>query len=215
MDQTILLEINRTWTAPWLDRVMATTSSWDFWWPILIVIGLLVLWRGGFHARSMLVCGGLAILMTDAITVRNSKQLVGRPRPPATMEGVRQVDLAKAKPRLLALAMPLQERISKTPKKIGRGGAFPSGHAANNFAIATVVFVFYRRWGWLCYLPAAVVAYSRVYIGAHWPSDVLISSLLGAGVTCLTLAAANFVWMRWGGKIVPTLHRNHPVLIAS
>jgi undecaprenyl-diphosphatase len=215
MEQTILWHVNRAWTSPAWDRVMATASSWDLWWPILVIIGLLVLWRGGFHGRAMLVSLGLTILVVDGIFVNSTKKLVQRPRPHAAMEGVRQVDLAKARPRLLAIHLPLQEKISKAPGLHPRGGSFPSGHTANNFAMATVVFLFYRRWGWVIYLPAALVSYSRLYVGAHWPTDVVTTAFLAVGLSLWTVALLAWLWHRLAPRFVPTLAARHPQLLPA
>ena len=55
------------------------------------------------------------------------------------------------------------------------------------FALATVVALFHRRWGIAAFALAALVAWSRIYVGAHWPSDVPpsigIGILLGWGVS--------------------------------
>lgn len=197
---------------------MATVSSWDFWWPILLVAGIIVVIRGGFRARAMLLCCGLSILVTDAFVVSNLKDLVGRPRPHMILDGVRELDLGKAKPRFMGLFLPLQDSISTAGILPMHGGSFPSGHAANNFAIATVVTVFYRRFGWLFFLPASLVAYSRVYVGSHWPTDVVISAFLGSACAIFTLCILQWIWGRWGkwaDRIRPGLHDRHPSLFGE
>jgi undecaprenyl-diphosphatase len=215
MEQTILWYLNRAWTNPALDRIMATASSWDLWWPILLVVGLLVLWRGGFRGRAMLVCLGLSILVVDGIFVNTTKKLVERPRPHNALEGVRQVDLAKAHPRVLALPQPLQERFSQAPSENPRGRSFPSGHTANNFVFATVVFLFYRRWGWLLFLPAGLVSYSRIYVGAHWPTDVVTTAFLAVGLTLWTVALLAWLWPRLAARFAPALAARHPQLVPT
>jgi undecaprenyl-diphosphatase len=143
------------------------------------------------------------------------KQAVGRPRPNDSLEGVRSLDLAHVNPRFLAVMQPL--RVSYSEARIGSqgGNSFPSGHAANNCAVAAVSMVFFRRWGWLVFLPASLVAYSRIYVGSHWPLDVLVSCLIGAGVGVLTAAAMEAIWRRWAGKWVPNLRENHPSLLTA
>jgi undecaprenyl-diphosphatase len=215
MDQQLLFLINHTWAHPALDRLMAVMSSFDFWWPFLVAAGVAAALFGGFRMRAMLLTAGLAIAMTDAVAVRMLKDAVGRPRPHEVLEGVRTLDLAFARPRFLALAMPLREDYSVARIRPPRGNSFPSAHAANNFAVAAVCAAFFRRWGWLLLLPAGLVAYSRVYVGSHWPLDVVVSSLLGLGVGLLMVAAIEALWRRWGGRCTPAWHAKHPSLLAA
>jgi len=143
------------------------------------------------------------------------KGAVGRPRPHDMVAGVRTLDLARAKPRFLAITKPLQEEISVAKIRGAAGNSFPSGHASNNFAVAAVVFCFYRRWGWVAFLPAALVSYSRIYVGAHWPLDVLTSCLIGAGIGFLVVALLEVVWRRWAGRVAPRFSAQHPSLLAA
>ena len=213
MDQDAFYLINHSWAHPALDTAMAVASSWDFWWPFLAVGGLAILAFGGFRARMMLLALGLSVGMTDAVVVNSLKHLVGRLRPHEMLVGARTLDLAKAKPRFLARGKPLKEEYSHPEKRPMRGNSFPSGHAANNFAMATVVALFYRRWGWLAFLPASIVAYSRIYVGSHWPADVLVSCFLGAGTALAVVAGLAAVWRNWGGRWFPSWHAKHPLLL--
>lgn len=215
MDQQLLFLINHTWAHPALDRLMAVMSSFDFWWPFVVAVGAAAALFGGFRMRAMLLTAGLAIGMTDAVAVRMLKDAVGRPRPHEVLEGVHTLDLALARPRFLALAMPLREDYSVARIRPPRGNSFPSAHAANNFAVAAVCAAFFRRWGWLLFVPAMLVAYSRVYVGSHWPLDVLVSSLLGLGIGLLVVAAVEALWRRWGGRCTPAWHAKHPSLLAA
>jgi len=215
MDQTLLYLINREWARPWLDGPMAVASSWALWWPLLVIGIACVLIFGRFKGRAFILCCGLSILFVDAFTVNSLKKLVGRPRPHSIMPEIRQVDLARTHPRILAIGKPLSVSISTPSIRPVRGGSFPSGHAANNFAIATVMTVFFRRWGWLMYFPAVIVSYSRVYVGVHWPSDILISWFLSIGVTLLVLAGLSWLWRTQMGRFFPNFHQRHPELIPT
>ena len=215
MDQQILFLINHDWAPRALDRVMAVMSSLDFWWPFLIAVAVVAAIWGGFRMRMMLLTAGLAIALTDALVVRTLKDLVGRPRPHEMLAGVRTLDLAPTRPRFLALVKPLKEEYSGARIRPPRGNSFPSAHAANNFAVATVCAVFFRRWGWLLFLPAILVAYSRVYVGSHWPFDVIVSCLLGLGLGLLVVVGVEALWRRWGGSFLPQLHTAYPSLLSA
>jgi undecaprenyl-diphosphatase len=215
MDQQILFLINHDWAHRGLDPVMAVMSSLDFWLPLLLAAALVAAIWGGFRMRMMLLTAGLTLAITDALVVRTLKDLVGRPRPHEMLAGVRTLDLAAAAPRLLALTKPLKEEYSGARIRPPRGNSFPSAHAANNFAVATVCALFFRRRGWLLFLPAILVAYSRVYVGSHWPLDVLVSCLLGLGIALLVVAGTEAFWRRWGGWWLPRWHTAYPSLLAA
>ena len=95
------------------------------------------------------------------------------------------VELAKARPKFLTLFKPVKIRYSGERDQDRSGPSFPSGHVTNNMTVALVLAFFFRRWGWLYFLVAAAIAWSRVYLGAHWPSDVLATFFLAAGETAL------------------------------
>jgi membrane-associated phospholipid phosphatase len=65
------------------------------------------------------------------------------------------------------------------------GHAFPSGHALNSALAVTIAVMVFRNW-WPLWLIPALTAISRVWLGVHWPSDVVAGLLLGAAVPLLT-----------------------------
>lgn len=58
--------------------------------------------------------------------------------------------------------------------------SFPSGHAAAAFAAATALYCFNKKWGSVALILAAVMSFSRLYLGVHYPTDVFIGAAIGA-----------------------------------
>ena len=82
-------------------------------------------------------------------------------------------------------------------------GSFPSGHATVSFACATVLSFYAPRAAPAFYLLAAAIAWSRVYVGVHYPLDVLGGAALGLGIA---------IALRW---LTATLRRSRPVTRAD
>lgn len=212
MDKTLLLFINREWTNPFLDWLMATFTSFDVWLPILLVVVLLLLWRGNFQARSFVIVTLLTIGFTDGVFTQSMKKLINRPRPTQALAEVREVSLEKATPAILGVWEPVQVSLSEPPEGPVIGRSFPSGHAMNNTVIATLAVLFFGRLGALYIIPAGIVSYSRIYCGSHWPSDVIVSIVLGVGFSLTLASIVNFVYKRLVSRWFPKLYRDHPSL---
>jgi undecaprenyl-diphosphatase len=177
-DLSLLHQINTAWSHPVLDWLMPALSAIEAWLPLIIVVVFITAWRGGKRARLMLLCLGVAIGLGDGVISNTLKKTIGRVRPRDAMESVIVRDLGIASPAVMRL---FEKPVIKPGEPNGQmhGKSFPSSHTINMFAAATVIACFYRRAGLLMYLLAAAVAYSRIYCGAHWPSDIPPSMALG------------------------------------
>ncbi len=209
MDERVFFLINHTWTHPALDRVMAAASSFDLWLPLILLAVALSAWRGGRRARWFLLSLGLTLAFSDGVVGHSLKHAFHRLRPYQMVQGVRQLDLTHGvRPRMLALFRPLDVRWSGSPDQYpptgNAGRSFPSSHVMNNVCAAVVLALFYRRWGWLYFGPAALVAYSRIYVGAHWPSDVIVSAFLAGAVALWVMLLVQWAAIRAGWPAVPT-----------
>jgi undecaprenyl-diphosphatase len=196
MDQKLLLLINREWTAAWLDWVMAGASSLNLWMGFLAVAALWVAVRGGVRARLYLVALVMVVALNDGVVSRTLKHAVGRLRPGQSADGVRMVELEGGGKPWKAFSKPVRVRYSRAQWG-AEGRSFPSSHTVNLFSVAVVSGVFWGGRGWWALLPAGLVGYSRIYTGAHWPSDVLASVFLGVGASFIWVAAVFRVW-EWG-----------------
>ena len=164
IDLDLLAFFNRPGT-PWLDGVMETASHRGVLLA-LAVVAAIYLWRKSPHGILAMVLFSVAIGAADLVSVRLVKPEAARVRPCAW-----------------------------DPKRVQQrftGLAFPSGHAAQATAVwgmlAALVAAAATRWStkvaaWsAAVFIAAVVGISRVYLGAHWPTDVLAGWALGAAV---------------------------------
>jgi undecaprenyl-diphosphatase len=213
MDQSLFYLINQKWTSPALDLFMAGVSDSQIWQPFFVAIGISVLVFGGFRARAFVVCLVISLVIAGQVT-SGLKSAVGRHRP-KQVESVRMVQLQKARPKFLTLFNKPIIRFSDSSDRTRSGPSFPSGHTANNAIAATFFTLFYRRRGWLYWFVAAAVAYSRIYLGAHWPSDVAATLFLGVGEALVLLGLFELIWKTAARKWMPVVYERHPSLLGD
>jgi undecaprenyl-diphosphatase len=172
-DRQVFALVNQRWTSPALDVVMKAFSDFDAWrWP-LILIALLFLVRGSRTVRVAIVFTVLAIAVSDQVTCAILKPAFDRERPFKVEANVR---------KLIGAHEP----------------SFPSAHAANSTAAATFLAVRFPRLRPILILPA-IISYSRVYVGVHYPLDVLGGAALGSGIGATFAAIERALRRRRGG----------------
>ncbi|MBJ6109137.1 phosphatase PAP2 family protein [Hymenobacter sp. BT523] len=182
LDRAWLLAINHA-HAPWLDRVMVLASDRTVWFPVYaVLIGWLV-YHFRWRAAVLLPLVVAAVALADSITSRLFKPFFGRPRPCHDAAIFTQLHL---------------------PDGCGGQFGFLSSHAANSMALAMFMAVTlpakrFRSLKIVIFLWAAVLSYSRMYLGAHYPTDVLGGAAIG-GVLGWTAA---LVFRHWQSKRWP------------
>lgn len=180
LDTQILDLVNRQWATPLLDWLMAFISCLNAWVPIFVIAGIVVLLRHRVQGLMLLVALTVTVLIADGVISNSLKKMVGRLRPSDSLTWVVRRDLARHPFRFMAVFEKPVTIPAKLAKPGSRGNSMPSSHIVNIMAAAVFLFLLggcRRRW-WLFSVPL-LMAYSRVYCGAHWPSDVPPSLLIG------------------------------------
>lgn len=161
IDIAVFFFINQTLSNPVFDWLMPIITDLNhIFIARLVIIAwiILVLWKGGVKGRIAIGMLIITIIISDQLNSEILKDLFGRIRPCKSLEGV----------RLLV--------------NCGGGLSFPSSHAVNNFAGAAVISHFYSKQTRYWYAFAALVAFSRPYVGVHYPSDIVAGGMIGFAI---------------------------------
>jgi undecaprenyl-diphosphatase len=180
-DKELLIVLNGFHT-PWLDPVVLLMTRTLFWSPLYVFL-IFLLFRN-FRNRAWLLLIGVAftLLLSDQLTSELIKPWFARLRPShdASLTG------------LLHLVDGYRADLF----------GFSSGHAANTFGIAFFTWFTFRsiyRWMFLVFVWAGVMTYTRIYLGVHYPGDILAGTILGLICGGIGLATSHFL-RRWLGS---------------
>lgn len=188
-DQQLFLALNGAWT-PFLDPVMKMLSSVAVWFPLYLALAVFCFYRNFYHQERAFVSQNriapgrfwMAGVAAVAVCVLGYlicdwgdnlvKVLVARPRPGYTPE----------------------TSMGRFPTGTGSPYGFFSAHAANTFCFAVLMSnILGHKWlKWCLLVWAALVSYSRIYLGYHFPLDVITGIIVGVCVGILLTCLYNF-----------------------
>ncbi|MCM1451490.1 MAG: phosphatase PAP2 family protein [Clostridium sp.] len=173
IDTSVFLTLNGL-HADWLDQAMYVFSGRFVWIPLYILIAWLLVRRLGWKMGLVAVAAiGVAVACSDLTCARLIRPVAERLRPAN-----------------------LDNPISVFTHIVNgyRGGAygFPSCHATNTFALAVCSSLFMRRMLYtiLIFIWAVAQCYSRIYLGVHYPGDILAGAAIGAAYGWMLYAIA-------------------------
>lgn len=167
IDQAIFNFLNQDLANPFFDVVLPIYREKTTWIPLYLIMAIL-LWRKYGWQRMLWLLLAIAVTLTiaDQLAASVLKPWIGRLRPCVEPELAEQG-------RFL----------------VGCGGrfSFPSNHATNHFALATLLSLSWLKnqawgWRWGIFLWAASISLAQVYVGKHYPGDILAGAVLGSVV---------------------------------
>jgi len=163
IDKAVFYWVNTHLANSYLDYIMVWVTRKQNWYFPGGVLWVLLMWKGGKKGRflGLLVIAG--IILADQISSSILKPFVGRLRPCKVLDDF----------RLLV--------------HCGGKYSFPSSHASNIAAIGSLFIGFYRKWMPIWVILIFVIGISRIYVGVHYPFDVLGGWLLGVMIGWLLI----------------------------
>lgn len=191
-DQWLFLQINTQWTSAFTDAVFPWWRDSNAWFPLYFFLLLFAVMNFGWRIWLWIVFFILTITLTDQVSSGIIKNLVARPRPCND-------DLIMYQLRLVL-------------GKCSGGYSFTSSHATNHFGMAIFIFLtmkpYFKKWSYLFFFWAASVSYGQVYVGVHYPLDIIAGACVGSVTGLLT---ASFFNRRIGLPKLLTYNKIAPV----
>jgi undecaprenyl-diphosphatase len=163
IDVAFFYFINSTIACSYFDKFFPFITNLNNWVLVYVIMFGWLFLKGGKKGWITASALAVAVFVTDHYIVDFLKEEIARIRPCHVLDYVR-------------LLVPC-----------GGGKSFPSAHAANNFAAAAVLAHSYIRYKWVFYVIAFLIAFSRVYVGVHYPSDIIAGGLIGFGIGFLVI----------------------------
>jgi membrane-associated phospholipid phosphatase len=165
-DQSLFKKINSDWANPFFDALMPFLRNALYWIPLYLFIIVFVLLNFKTKGIWWIVFFLCTAALTDMIGTYVFKHNFQRLRPCADPDFYMQVRLVL--------------------NRCAGGYSFTSNHAANHFGMAAFFFVTFRhllkKWGIAALIWAALIAYAQVYVGVHYPLDVLMGAIIGTAL---------------------------------
>lgn len=166
-DASIFTTIN-SWHAFYFDNFMALVTVVATWLPMILMLLFMLYKRKGWRKMlTVLLAVGVVILIADQVSASIIKPMVARLRPSRNPD--------------------LQATIHLVNGYNGGLFGFVSSHAANCFGIAMfLAFIFKNRaFTWFMIAWASLMCYSRIYLGVHYPGDIVCGAILGVTTAAL------------------------------
>ena len=190
-DTELFLQINTRWTNGFLDSVFPWWRDANTWIPLYLFLIVFALMNFKQKALPWILFAVITVVLTDQVSSTLLKNWVVRPRP--CQEGA-----------LLGQMRLLLSGCSG-------GYSFTSSHATNHFGFAMFVYLTMRpilkKWDKVFFIWAATISYGQVYVGVHYPIDVLCGGLLGCGLGYMTARFFN----KYFGH--PSFDENQPTAV--
>lgn len=169
-DQSLFEKINRGLANPFFDALMPFIRNGANWIPLYVLAFLFVLYKYKMNGLWWALFLVATVAFTDLCGTYIFKHNIERFRPCRDPEFAGHVRLVL--------------------NQCAGGYGFISNHAANHFGMAVFFFVTFRRiigaWVWLSVFWAFSIAFAQVYVGVHYPLDVIAGALLGTGFGLIT-----------------------------